>query len=274
MKRALFLLCFIFLGTLLCPAQTGAPEERYGPVFYGIPLPDTGARILLVIDTSKSMGRKDKTRADEGTRWDTLCDEVRSMTDTMKELIQERRVNFTVTLLYEGGKSPHEGSSPYDIATPGTDECLLTDLSTKTFTSGGSFETTFNETLWPLVAKQHITHIFYLGDNDIGKYDDAVRNAVAAWYTLPRKAPTQDQRKLWTLKNQWWEPWKHWRKPAGSGKLVFKKQQSLPPPPRDVTFSCIAIGQASPLLKELATRGNGIYVERLSKKKRKAKKQP
>ncbi len=272
--KALFCILLFLLSVSFCGAQTGTPEERYGPVFYGIPLPETGARVLLVIDTSKSMGRKDKVRKDGGTRWDTLVDEVQTMTATMQELIAERRVNFTVTLLYEGGKTPHRGTSPYDIAVAGTADRLLTDLKAKEFTSGGSFETTFGETLWPLVAKQHLTHVFYLGDNDIGKYSESVRNAVTAWYNLPRKEPVKDQRKLWSLKNQWWDPWKRWRKPAGSGKLVFKKQQALPPPPKDVTFSCVAIGQASPLLKELATLGNGDYVERLPKKKRKSKANP
>ncbi len=271
MKRLLLLLLLLFGVSWSSAEAIDSPEDRYGPVFYGIELPEDGARLLLIIDTSKSMGRKDKTRIDGGCRWDTLIDEVRAMSTQMEALIQERRVNFTVTLLYEGGDTPHTGSEAYDLAVKGEAEKMLRALEAKTFTSGGSFEVTFGETLWPLVADHHITYIIYLGDNDIGKYEESVQSSVAAWYTLPRKQPSADQRKLWNLKNDWWEPWSRWRKPAGSGRLVFKQQQSLPPPPKEVTFSCVAIGQASPLLKDLATLGKGVYVERLTKSKRKKK---
>lgn len=138
---------------MAAPVGEATLDERYGPAFYGLRLPETGARVLLVIDTSKSMGRKDSARTDGGRRWDTLVDEVRTMTDEMATLVAERRVCFTVSLLYEGGKEPHPGSEVFDIAQRGAARRLLAELSSKALTSGGSFERTFGETLWPLVAR-------------------------------------------------------------------------------------------------------------------------
>lgn len=270
---------FLFCLAALSPVATAAesreltPEERYGPMFYGLRLPETGARLLLIIDTSKSMGRKDSTRTDGGRRWDTLLDEVRTMTNEMAALIAARKVCFTVSVLYEGGDLPHAGSEPFDLAQAGSAERLLSELSAKTFVSGGSFETTFGETLWPLVARQHITHIVYLGDNDIARHAETVRDAVSAWYALPRTAPEAHQRPLWNQKRAWWKPWERWRRPT-RGIPTFRAQQAYPPPPRDVTFSAVAIGQASPFLKELTALGKGEYAERLSKRSRSAKKQP
>lgn len=251
-------------------AERAALEKRYGPLFYGVELPENGARVLLVVDTSKSMGRKDATRTDGGRRWDTLLDEVAKMTDSMRALIRARRVCFTVSVLYEGGDTPHGGTEPFDMAQAGASERLLEELRGRDFTTGGSFETTFGETLWPLVSRQHITYVFYLGDNDIGRYAEApVRDAVSAWYALPRKEPAADQRKLWNLKVAWWKPWANWRRPA-RGVPTFRSRQTfpLPPPPRDVVFSCIAIGQKSPLLKELAKLGHGEYVERVPSRRK------
>lgn len=247
------------------------PEERYGPTFYGLRLPETGARLLLIIDVSKSMGRKDRARPDGGRRWDTLIDEVRSMTGEMAALVAARKVCFTVSLLYEGGDLPHPGSAPFDLAQAGAAERLLAELSAKTFASGGSFGTTFGETLWPLVARQHITHVIYLGDNDIARHADAVRDAVAAWYALPKANPTPQQRPLWNQKRAWWKPWERWRRPA-KGTPTFRAQQAYPPPPRDVTLSAVAIGQASPFLKSLTELGKGDYAERLPTRARKAPK--
>ena len=264
-------LCFLFSAffslSLGMAAEEVATPNDYGPMFYGVELPADGANVLLIIDTSKSMGRKDAARTDGGTRWDTLVDEVTDMTTRMREIVAARRVHYAVSLLYEGGDTPHPGSGPYLLARPADAERLLAELRGKTFTSGGSFETTFGETLWPLVSKQHITHIFYLGDNDIGRYAaDPVRASINGWYGLPPKNPTAAQRPLHRLKTQWWAPWKHWRRPTAN-RPVFKSQQSLPPPPRpDVILSAIAIGQASPLLEEIARTGHGEYVERLSKK--------
>ena len=251
-------------------AERAALEKRYGPLFYGVELPENGARVLLVVDTSKSMGRKDATRTDGGRRWDTLLDEVAKMADSMRALIRARRVCFTVSVLYEGGDTPHGGTEPFDMAQTGASERLLEELRGRDFTTGGSFETTFGETLWPLVSRQHITYVFYLGDNDIGRYAEApVRDAVSAWYALPRKEPAADQRKLWNLKVAWWKPWANWRRPA-RGVPTFRSRQTfpLPPPPRDVVFSCIAIGQKSPLLKELAKLGHGEYVERVPSRRK------
>ena len=172
----MFLSCLTALSPVASAAEPRelTPEERYGPMFYGLRLPETGARLLLIIDTSKSMGRKDSTRTDGGRRWDTLLDEVRRMTNEMAALIAARKVCFTVSVLYEGGDLPHAGSEPFDLAQAGSAERLLSELSAKTFVSGGSFETTFGETLWPLVARQHITHIVYLGDNDIARHAETV----------------------------------------------------------------------------------------------------
>lgn len=268
-RMVFFLLVALFCGIgRFAEAQS---EDRYGPIFYGIELPETGARVLLIIDTSKSMGRKDKSRVEPGTRWDTLCDEVDSMTDTMKDLIAKRKVCFTVSLLYEGGDLGHKGTDPFDISVPGTAEKLAAALERREFTSGGNFEETFGEKLWPLVSKQNITHVFYLGDNDIGRYEDEVLKATTAWYELPDKNPDGSQRKLWNLKKEWRKAWARWRKPA-KGIPVFKSQQKLPPPPKDVTFSTIAIGQSSETLEKLATLGSGEYVERGVTQKRKKKK--
>ncbi len=272
MKRYLLLLLTFLLGTTLLwgdDAERAIREEKYGPCFYGIELPETGANVLLVIDVSKSMGRKDRLREDGGRRWDTLVDEVSTMCAQMETLIHERRVHFAVTLLYEGGKEGHSGTKAYDLAEKGVSSTLLASLKRDTFESGGSFEITFEETLWKLVARDHVTHIIYLGDNDIGKYAERVQAAVSAWYVLPKQNPTAAQRPLWQLKRKWWQPWERWRKPAGRGNLTFKRQQALPPPPKDVSFSCVAIGQSSPLLKRLAELGQGSYVERVARKKKK-----
>lgn len=262
-----------FLGGLLAvhslQAATPPPEERYGPCFYGIDLPETGARVLLVIDTSKSMGRKDTLRTDGGTRWMTLCDEVAQMTERMEELQRMCGVPYAVALLYEGGKAPHPGSELYHLSEPGARERLLQALSTRELAAGGTFEVTFGQTLWPLVAKHHITHLFYLGDNDIAAHGEAVRTAVTAWYALPAERPTPSQRPLWRQKKAWRDAWARWRPPAKRSHAFAQHTPALPPPPREVTFCCIAIGQASPFLQSLAEIGNGRYVERVKKRRRK-----
>lgn len=270
--RALRPCLCVALAALFCPlAPAEAPSDaRYVPYFYGIALPESGARVLLVIDTSKSMGRKDASRPDGGTRWDTLCDQVSEMAGRMTELAARRRVCYTVTLLYEGGDAPHAGTEPFDLAKPGAAEALLAALRARALTSGGSFEATFGETLWPLVSRQHITHVIYLGDNDVGRYAEGpVRAAVSAWYALPRRDPAAAQRALFRLKAAWWEPWKGWRRPTAQ-RPAFRSRQALPPPPRDVAFSAVAIGQKSPLLEELAALGGGEYVERLAPRRGKA----
>ena len=114
--RACRALCSLF--TVLCSLSFGMAAEEavmpndYGPMFYGVELPEDGARLLLVIDTSKSMGRKDSARTDGGTRWDTLLDEVSGMADQMADIIARRRVCYTVSLLYEGGAEPPAGPPP------------------------------------------------------------------------------------------------------------------------------------------------------------------
>ncbi len=272
MKRWLLIGLLCGLGGLWLhgePTEREIREEKYGPSFYGIELPETGANVLLVVDISKSMGRKDASRTDGGRRWDTLVDEVTSLCDQMTLLIAERRVHFAITLLYEGGEQGHPGTEAYVLAEKGAKARLLQALQRETFAAGGSFEKTFGETLWKLVARDHVTHLFYLGDNDIGKYADTVEAAVGAWYTLPKEKPSAQARALWSLKKKWYQPWERWRKPVGQGRLTFKRQQSLPPPPKEVVFHAIAIGQKSPLLKRLADLGSGTYIERLPKKKKK-----
>ncbi len=249
-------------------AQRAAFEKRYGPLFYGVELPRTGARVLLVADVSKSMALRDGSRKDGGRRWDTLIDEVAQMAETMGRLSEGGRVCYTVSVLYEGGDERHGGTEPFDLARPGEAERLLGELRGRGFVSGGSFDHTFGETLWPLVARQHITHIFYLGDDDIGRYGaEPARKAVSAWYALPRKDPAPDQRALWETKVAWWKPWGQ-RRRAARGAPAFREALRLPPPPRDVVFSCVAIGQPSELLRELAGLGRGEYVERLSGRRR------
>lgn len=253
---------FSLLLTIACCARAfeGELPQSYTPTFFGIELPEEGARVLLVIDISKSMGLKDALRDDGGRRWDTLIDEVRRMTEQMKHNISERPTCYTVTLLYEGGDTPHMGTPPYNLSERGAADRLLQELSARTFVSGGCFEATFGENLWPLVARQHITHVIYLGDNDIAKYADPVRAAVKAWYDIPKKDPAPNQKALYKTKMEWHEAWKD---------RIAIKARRLPPLRSDVVISCVAIGQVSPFLEELATLGKGSYVERV--KKRKAK---
>ena len=248
----------------LSAAEEAKLEERYEISFYGLRIPEQGANVLLILDTSRSMNRKDATRKDGGTRWMTLKDEVRKMAESMAKLAAKRRV-FNVTFLFEGGKAPHPGTDPLWIRNATDAEKLLAALEARGMTSGGSFDTTFGETLWPLVAKQHITDIYFLGDNDIATYADRVKPAVQAWYTVPRRNPTKDQKPLWELKNDWIAPWLH-RPQTARGAPSFRPRKPLlpPPPKRDVTFSCIAIGQTSPFLKTLTDLGHGQYTERLT----------
>lgn len=252
-----------------------AHKLRYGPLFYGIELPPTGARILLIVDASKSMRRKDTLRNDNGTRWDTLIDEIELMISQIEDLVSKNpNVCFTITLLYEVGGPPHAGTMPFDLTQEMGKTNLLKELKSKSFGDGGNFEATFGETLWPLVAKQHITHVFFLGDNDIAHYADAIEPIFNQWYTITPKEPKDAKlKKLWKLKCAWWEPWKKWRPPSKKKRLTFKDEAtlSLPPPPKDVSFSAIVIGQSSPLLKAFTKTANGNYIERKKQKKKRKK---
>lgn len=261
------LLCLLLLAvSLCCFAQQvdrrtiEGPRSSSMPTFFGIKLPEEGARVLLILDISKSMGLKDALRTDGGRRWDTLLDEVRQMTAQMQDNIRAKPTCYTITVLYEGGDSPHLGTPPYEISVRGAAERLLKDLEARTFVSGGSFEATFGENLWPLVARQNITHIIYLGDNDIAKYEAPIRNAVSAWYALPRKNPEPYQKELYKLKTQWRKGW---------DDRTAVKARRLPPLLSDVVISCVAIGQPSAFLKELSELGKGSYVERCKKRKKK-----
>lgn len=284
--RLKFLLCLIFALSFPLFAEVtmdeamlaeikAMKEERYGPSFYGIEIPETGARVLLIVDASKSMHRKDALRLDGGSRWDTLVDEVDSMTTQMQTLIKANpSLCFTVTLLYEVGGKPHMGTMPYDITQPVGKTLLMKELRSKTFGNGGNFETTFCETLWPLVAKQHITHIFFLGDNDIATYATTIEPVFNQWFEVKSKRPTEaNLQKLWKLKCAWWEPWKRWRPPSKRKSLSFKNSTSipLPPPPKEVVFSAVVIGQSSPLLERFTQVANGTYIERKKKKKKSTK---
>lgn len=263
MKKALLLLLLI-ASSLVFAQQAGrsaieATHTSSKPSFFGIQLPEEGARVLLILDISKSMGLKDALRTDGGRRWDTLLEEVQKMTQQMQENIRVKPTCYTVTVLFEGGDAPHLGTPPYDLSVRGAAERLQKDLTERTFVSGGSFEATFGENLWPLVARQQITHILYLGDNDIAKYETPVRNAVAAWYAVPRKNPEPYQKDLYKLKTQWRKAW---------DDRSAVKTRRLPPLLSDVVISCIAIGQPSPFLKELSEMGKGTYVERCKKRRK------
>ena len=262
MKRLLFALSCALSFCACALANTAPAKDRYAPTFYGIELPDTGANVLLIIDASKSMWRKDASRTQPGTRWDTLCDEVRRMLETMRQANRLLHAPYSVSLLFEGGEGESaKAVTPFNPAKPDDATRLLKTLTDRKPLPGGSFEVTFGETLWALVARDHITHIFYLGDNDIGRHASTVRPAVEAWYALPAKEPAPAQRKLWQLKRKWHQPWQGWRTPR-PGVPPSPNQKNLPPPPKDVTFSCVAIGQKSPLLKALSKTGHGQYVER------------
>lgn len=261
----------LLLGGVL-PAWTQTRVEdpvaaRYGISFYGIELPKEGANLLLIIDASKSMKRKDAARTTPGRRWDTLLDEVRSMRDAMAEATR-RGIPFTVSILFEGGETAEKGIGPLDMSKVEEGETLETLLTQKEFLSGGHFETTFGEQLWPFVAQHAITYIIYLGDDDIGTYADCVRQSVAAWYggtAAPERVKKQQK-----LKARWRKAWANWR-PKSRKTPTFTNRKQLPPPPKEIPFSCVAIGQASPLLKELTVMSNGQYIERKSKSKRKPK---
>ena len=249
-----------------------APEhkthERYEITFYGIELPREGAHLLLVIDVSKSMSRKDGARTTPGRRWDTLLDEVQAMQEAMHE-VAKRGVPFQVSVIFEGGDVPHKGEGPFNMADAAAGEALVTLLKGQKFKSGGNFEVTFGETLWDVVARQAITYVIYLGDDDIGTYAEAVRESLARWYTPPEK-PDALTRKCQKQKANWRLHWKHWR-PTKRGQPSFSTTKRLPPPSKDVTFSCVAIGQSSPLLEELAKTGRGKYIERKTTRKSKKK---
>lgn len=271
------------LRTLLCSAlfclaapltaQTDAEayEARYGISLYGIDLPPKGANLLLIIDASKSMNRKDAARQTPGRRWDTLIDEVTAMRDAMQTAAKERNTHFSVSIIFEGGDTAHEGIGPFNMAKSEEGETLIKTLKEKPFLAGGNFETTFKETLWPFVTKHAITYIVYLGDDDIGTYAVPVREAMNRWYAPNKEKPDAATRKCQKLKTNWRLHWKNWRPPK-RGTLTFKNTRPLPPPPKDVTFSCVAVGQDSALLKELSELGHGIYVARKSKSKSKKSK--
>ena len=277
MKRLILHCLLLLLGGGLFPmvgmaqqdrAAREAYEERYGIKLYGIDLPQKGANLLLIIDASKSMNRKDALRKMPARRWDTLIDEVTAMCDGMQAAAQANGVPFAVSVIFEGGDTAHAGIGPFDMAKPEAGEALITALKEKVFLSGGNFETSFGETLWPFVTKHAITYIVYLGDDDIGSYATPVREALTRWYT-PAEKPDAATRKCQKQKANWRLHWKNWRPPKRAP--TFKNTRHLPPPPKDVIFSCVAIGQDSALLKEIATLGHGTYVERKSKQKSKSK---
>ena len=275
MKRfGMLLLCgaiFLF-GTVL---RAEAPfkhvsHERYDITLYGIEMPQKGANLLLIIDASKSMGRKDAARKTPGRRWDTLIDEVTAMRDAMQETTRQTGAPFSVSIIFEGGDTAHAGVGPFNMAKAEEGEALIQALKEKEFLSGGNFETTFKETLWPFVSKHAITYIVYLGDDDIGTYAEPVREALNYWYAPDAAKPDATTRKYQKQKGNWRLHWKTWRPPK-RGTPSFKNAKVLPPPPKEVTFSCVAIGQSSPLLESIATLGKGQYIERKSKSKRKRK---
>lgn len=271
---SLLLLCLtlLFSATLCAAPKENVPtQERYGITLYGIELPETGANLLLVIDASKSMNRKDAARTTPGRRWDTLIDEVTAMRDAMTDTISRRGSTFTVSVIFEGGDTAHNGIGPFNMAKAAERDALLTALQEKEFLSGGNFETTFQETLWPFVAKHAITYVVYLGDDDIGTYAKPVCEALNQWYAPATEKPDALTRKRQQQKVAWRKTWANWRPPK-RGMPAFKNARPLPPPPKDVTFSCVAIGQSSPLLKEIATLGKGQYIERKGGAKRKRKK--
>jgi hypothetical protein len=252
-------------------ARAKAHDERYGPTFYGIEIPETGARVLLIIDASGSMQQRDTLRSDGGSRWQTLIDEVSSMTQQMADLQKANpRLCYTVSILYEvfryeKNEKAHKGTPPFDLSQPNARTALIEELQSTTPGGGANFNVTFNETLWPLVAKQHITHIFFLGDNDIDVYGEAIEATFRRWYAVTPKEPkAAKERQLWRLKKTWFEPWKKWRPPSARRTLALRSSETLrlPPPPKEVTFSAIAIGASSPLLETFTTLARGTYVER------------
>lgn len=258
---------FLSLTALSLPAAD--LNERYQVDFYGVGIPPYGAHILIVADRSKSMNVKDIGRDDGGTRWMTLVQEVSEMVGQMEALLRARPVRYTVTMLYEGG-GDHCGSEAYNIGTKGAGARLIADVTAERPGAGGNFTKTFGENLWPLVARDAITHIFFLGDTDIDRQESEVIAAVEAWYGLPgtvrlpkkmitrkrapRSAPlSYAEKELFGLKERWGGYWDHYRGPRHSGRI-------MPPPVEEVVFNCVTIGRESSAQKRLAELGRGECV--------------
>ncbi len=254
-------------------------NERYELDFYGIPLPQTGARILIVADRSSSMDIRDVGRDDGGTRWTTLIDEISRMTLAMETLIAAERVPFSIVLLYEGG-GDHEGTKCFNLIQKGERDALLHEVKSQSPGEGGNMKVTFGKHLWPLVAKHHITHIFFLGDTDIDRQAGFVKRAVEAWYALPEIKKQQrstfhtmspsvfetNDTELMALKQQWWKLW---------GERIrlktFNRGIPIPPPQPNVIFNCITIGRKSKTQQALAVIGGGQCIQvSIKKKKRQA----
>lgn len=270
-------LAFFLLGLAAVTLPAQDLNERYLVDFYGIEIPPDGAHVLIVADRSKSMNVKDIGRDDGGTRWMTLIREVTDMVSQMEAILKTRPVRYTVTMLYEGG-GDHVGTAAYNLRVRGAGERLVTDITAERPGAGGNFEKTFCEHLWPLVARDSITHIFFLGDTDIDRQESEVIDAVSAWYALPtvirmpqrkgakRKVQSEPiaygQRELYALKKRWGSLWDHYRGPKRSGRAI-------PPPVEEVVFNCITIGRESTAQNRLAELGGGQCVRVSAKKGRK-----
>jgi hypothetical protein len=116
-----------------------------------------------------------------------------------------------------------------------------------------------------IAAQPEARYVFFLGDNDIDVYGEAIEATFRRWYALTPKEPkAAKERQLWRLKKTWFEPWKKWRPPSARRTLALRSSETLrlPPPPKEVTFSAIAIGASSPLLETFTTLARGTYVER------------
>ena len=253
-------------------------SEKYGIQFYGIQIPEEGARVVLILDTSGSMSCL--VRSADGKpkrRWDILIEEVEQMLKSMAEQSAKTGAPFALGVIFEGtsGGDPTpfytiEASRYNTLPLPQ----LIKRLNAIDPSGGATFDEVFSNKLWPYVAKHGATHAIFLGDDDIQYMADAVIQSVKKWYQTTSQGSAAKfsfgkknfKGPLSALKNKWAAaPWSRAMPTAPhkqkSGLKFSNKsaKQKFPPRPQDVTFHCIAINVDSETLKTIAKLGGGEY---------------
>lgn len=146
-------------------------SEKYGIQFYGIQIPEEGARVVLILDTSGSMSCL--VRSADGKpkrRWDILIEEVEQMLKSMAEQTAKTGAPFALGVIFEG-TSGGDPTPFYTIEASRYDTHplpqLIKRLNAITPSGGVTFDEVFSNKLWPYVAKHGATHAIFLGDDDI-----------------------------------------------------------------------------------------------------------